>query len=108
MILRRIRARSSPNWLTPISWEVQALSVARRFGEAEALIQRYNDLTIAGRDAQQFIAAASRGFEPRQCEATSLYEQILHVAAGYTWPKTEHLKVPTPHATQPPARQKTS
>jgi hypothetical protein len=76
VILRDVRQRSSPKWLTPLSLEVQALCEAGRFEEAEKIAGLYYDLSIKRQDAQDYIIVARRRVQERKVAYESEFERL--------------------------------
>ena len=70
VILKDVRRDSSPNWLTPVSLEFEALCASGRFSEAQRLLNLYPDLRIKGQDAADYL----KGSHTQVAARTAAYE----------------------------------
>jgi hypothetical protein len=76
IILRYVSQRSSRNWLTPPSLELQALCAAGRFAEAEVLADSYYDLSVKRQDARDYIRAARAQVTERKVAHEAEFERL--------------------------------
>lgn len=76
VILRDVRSRSATTWLTPVSLEFQALCAGGRYNEAEELTRDYENLTVKGRTAAEYLEFARKQRSPRQPEHTIEFKRL--------------------------------
>jgi hypothetical protein len=70
VILKDVRRDSSPNWLTPVSLDFEALCTSGRFSEAQRLLNLHPDLRIKGQDAADYL----KGSHSQVAARTAAYE----------------------------------